>query len=217
MSLISAVARSPKRALGVLGTMAVAGAVVVGSGASFTYDTERPDNRAAAGSFIVLNQTANGINANGTAIFDIENIVPGKNYFYTVKLKNDGDYPAKCFAIMNGAGNSDMLVDTEGTNPEDTTQHGKLSTKTIVGWDRFGPEVTAANNQVAIDHQFAHLPRFIQLSRVNNSPQQNEHIQPGQTATYQVSVHFQDLGPGLNNPYESSEFKQQYRFECENA
>jgi hypothetical protein len=218
LSILNSITRSPKRALGVLGTMAVAGAVVVGSGASFSYDTTNPGNSVKAGQFIVLNQDKNGADMNNQAVFTVDNVSQFTQKSFDVYLKNDGDYPADCRAVTKQADGD--LTETQGTDPQDAASHGLLSNLVVVAWDRIGPEVTEASGQTDIDSQYAGRYRNVNLSSVNRNGEQHT-IQPGETAHYLVGLSivepFPGPGHGSLNKYEGASLTQTYHILCDNV
>lgn len=87
MTTTSAPRRS-RRILAPLATLAAAGALVVGSGASFTSQSQNPTNIVTSG---ILDQTNS---RNGEAIFNVANLKPGDSVKGDVTIKNSGTLPA---------------------------------------------------------------------------------------------------------------------------
>lgn len=80
-----AVKASPRKAAALLGTVAVTGAVVAGSNASFTSTSANPGTSLAAGTLSHLNSKANA------AILTASGLLPGESRNGTVDITNNGD------------------------------------------------------------------------------------------------------------------------------
>jgi spore coat-associated protein N len=99
--------RRSRRILAPLGTMLVAGAIAIGSGASFTSQSVNPDNAYTSGTLTQSNSKANA------AIFNMSNLKPGDTVNGSVTIKNTGSLPA-AFTLSeleadNGFVNDDNL------------------------------------------------------------------------------------------------------------
>jgi spore coat-associated protein N len=84
----TATPRSSRRILAPLATLLVAGAIAVGSGASFTSQSANPANVYASGTLTQSNSKA------GAAIFNLSNLKPGDTLNGSVTLTNTGSLPA---------------------------------------------------------------------------------------------------------------------------
>jgi spore coat-associated protein N len=80
--------RRSRRILAPLGTMLVAGAIAIGSGASFTSQSVNPESAYATGTLTQSNSKANA------AIFNMSNLKPGDTVNGSVTIKNTGSLPA---------------------------------------------------------------------------------------------------------------------------
>jgi spore coat-associated protein N len=82
---------SPRKLMGALLMLVVAGGFAVGSGASFTSQSASPGNMITAGALTVNNDKKN----DGTqgAIFHADNMKPGDTVTGTVTVSNTGDVP----------------------------------------------------------------------------------------------------------------------------
>jgi spore coat-associated protein N len=90
--------RRSRRVLAPLATLLAAGALVMGSGASFTSQSENPANVYATGSLTQDNSKANA------AIFDVVNLKPGDTVAGEVTITNSGSLPA-VFSLSETADN----------------------------------------------------------------------------------------------------------------
>jgi hypothetical protein len=81
---IQAIARNPKRTLGVLALVLVAVGVAVGSGANFTATSANPSNTFTAGSLTMSNSLQ------GAAILTASGLKPGDTTTGTVDIQNTG-------------------------------------------------------------------------------------------------------------------------------
>jgi spore coat-associated protein N len=90
--------RRSRRVLAPLATLVVAGALAVGSGASFTSQSENPANVYATGTLTQDNSKANA------AIFDVSNLKPGDTVNGEVTITNTGSLPA-VFSLTETADN----------------------------------------------------------------------------------------------------------------
>jgi spore coat-associated protein N len=90
--------RRSRRVLAPLATLLAAGALVIGSGASFTSQSENPANVYATGSLTQDNSKANA------AIFDVVNLKPGDRVTGEVTITNSGSLPA-VFTLSETADN----------------------------------------------------------------------------------------------------------------
>lgn len=80
--------RKSRRILAPLATLAVAGALVVGSGADFTSQTSNTTSVVASGTL------TQGNSRNGQAIFNVANIKPGDTVTGSVVITNTGSLPS---------------------------------------------------------------------------------------------------------------------------
>ncbi len=82
---------SPRKLMGALLMLLVAGGLAVGSGASFTSQTASPGNMITAGALTVNNDKKN--NGVEGAIFHADNMKPGDTVTGTVTVSNTGNVP----------------------------------------------------------------------------------------------------------------------------
>jgi spore coat-associated protein N len=103
-------AASPRKLMGALLMLLVAGGLAVGSGASFTSQTASPGNMITAGALTVNNDKKD----NGTegAIFHADNMKPGDTVTGTVTVSNtgnvDGDFNLSMAAPSLSGTGSDL-------------------------------------------------------------------------------------------------------------
>jgi spore coat-associated protein N len=76
---------SPRKALATVGVVALAVAVVIGSGANFNSSTANPNNQFSAGNLAQTNSK------NGSAILTAATMKPGQSVNGTVDITNSGD------------------------------------------------------------------------------------------------------------------------------
>jgi spore coat-associated protein N len=95
--------RNRRRFLGSLATVAVAGALAVGSGATFTADSSNPGNLYASGTLLQDNSQ------DGKFIFNAENLKPGDTLVGTVTITNSGTLPA-LMSLSQTAANNGFVV-----------------------------------------------------------------------------------------------------------
>jgi hypothetical protein len=105
MSLLTALRRNPKRRLGALGALLVAGSIAVGSGANFTSASANPSNTLSAGTLSQVNSKA------GSAILTAPAMRPGDSATGTVDIENSGSLSA-VFRLSRS-----NIVDSDGANP----------------------------------------------------------------------------------------------------
>ena len=98
-STTATTARRSRRFLAPLATLAVAGALVIGSGADFTSASNNSNSVVASGS---LKQTNSRSNA---AIFNVNNIKPGDSVKGSVVITNNSSMPQK-FSVTETATSS---------------------------------------------------------------------------------------------------------------
>lgn len=84
MDRIEALARRPKRTLGVLAVVLAAVGIAIGSGAQFTAESANPSNVFSAGVLSIDNSKE------GAAILTASGMTPGDNVTGTVDIANDG-------------------------------------------------------------------------------------------------------------------------------
>ncbi|MQA72772.1 MAG: hypothetical protein GEU88_00185 [Solirubrobacterales bacterium] len=84
MSRIQALARHPKRTLGVLAAVLVAVGIAIGSGAQFTAQSANPNNVFSAGALSIDNSKE------GAAILTASGMTPGQTVNGTVDIANSG-------------------------------------------------------------------------------------------------------------------------------
>ena len=99
MSSTTATTRRTRRFLAPLATLAVAGALVIGSGADFTSASNNSNSVVASGSLTQTNSR------NGAAVFNVSNIKPGDTVKGSVAIKNTGTMPQK-FSVAETATSS---------------------------------------------------------------------------------------------------------------
>jgi len=109
MSPLAALRRNPKRRLGALSVLAVAGAVAVGSGANYSSASANPANTFATGTLSQVNSKSNA------AVLTATNLMPSQSANGTVDIENTGSAAAP-FTLAKSA-----VTDSDTTN--------KLSTK----------------------------------------------------------------------------------------
>lgn len=90
--------RRSRKILAPLATVLAAGAIIVGSGASFTSSSTNPDNVYATGTLTQSNSKAN------EAIFNASNLKPGDELKGSVTITNTGSLPA-VFTLTEDATN----------------------------------------------------------------------------------------------------------------
>jgi len=104
----TAAPRKSRKVLAPLATLAVAGALVVGSGASFTSQTTNSSSVVTAGTLQQENSRSNA------AIFNVANIKPGDTVVGSVTIKNSGSLPASFkvteFEDVNGFSQPALLT-----------------------------------------------------------------------------------------------------------
>jgi spore coat-associated protein N len=153
--ILVATRTSPRKALAALGALVLAGAVVVGSGASFTSTSANPNNTFTAGNLTHLNSKA------GAAILTASLMQPGDSTTGTVDITNDGDV-AGDFSLSKSSlvdtpaspafsAKLDLLVEDCGADPTCTSPTVKYSGK-------LGAMGTIALGNYAVDE--VHRYRF---------------------------------------------------------
>ena len=105
MTTIGYAARHPRRALGALAALVAAGAVAVGSGASFTASSANPSNTFASGTLSILNSKE------GVAVLTASGMKPGDSATGTVDVENSGSLDGAFTLGRSG------VVDSDATNP----------------------------------------------------------------------------------------------------
>jgi predicted ribosomally synthesized peptide with SipW-like signal peptide len=105
MTTFAYLARHPRRALAALAALAVAGAVAVGSSASFTASSANPNNTFAAGTLSILNSKE------GLAVLTASDMKPGDSASGTVDVENSGSLSG-AFTLSRS-----NIVDSDGSNP----------------------------------------------------------------------------------------------------
>lgn len=80
--------RRNRKVLAPLATLLVAGAIAVGSGATFTAQSTNPNNMYATGTLTMSNSRE------GEAIFNMDNLKPGDSLEGSVTIANTGSLPA---------------------------------------------------------------------------------------------------------------------------
>lgn len=130
----SAAPRRSRRLLVPLATMLVAGAVVAGSGATFTSTTSSTASVVTAGAFTQTNT------AEGAAVFTMEKAKPGDAVPGTATVTNTGDFAGDFTLVEQDADNTfpagDLdLVVTDTTGPESVVVYngdlGSLGSETL--------------------------------------------------------------------------------------
>lgn len=91
-----------------LASLAVAGAIVVGSGATFTSQSQNPGNSFTAGT---LEQTNSKEDA---AVFNLDNLKPGDTLNGSLTITNSGTLPAK-FTLTETASSNGFTQDDKLT------------------------------------------------------------------------------------------------------
>ncbi|HEX2577628.1 MAG TPA: TasA family protein [Aquihabitans sp.] len=125
--------RRSRRILAPLATLVVAGAIAVGSGASFTSASTNPANVYATGTLTQSNSKANA------AIFNLTNMKPGDTLNGDVTITNTGTLPSVFSLAETGASNGfvtpanlKMTVTNTATGAEVFTgTFGTLGTKNL--------------------------------------------------------------------------------------
>lgn len=132
MQTVEAVSRSSKwrKALIPLTTLAAAGALAIGSGASFTSNSANPASIVASGTLTQSNSKANA------AVFNVSNIKPGDTVNGDVTITNTGSLPA-VFSVTetgtNGFADPTNLVMTvtQGSSTVYTGTFAAMGTKSL--------------------------------------------------------------------------------------
>lgn len=126
-------ARRSRRVLAPLATLAAAGALVVGSGATFTSASENPSSVVTAGSFDQVNSR------DGSAIFDVTNIKPGDTVKGSVTITNDSSMPGlyKVTEVASNGFTGNLLT-------MEIVETGPAGARTVLTKSAFGalPDVT---------------------------------------------------------------------------
>jgi len=99
MSTPTPAPRKSRRILAPLATLAVAGALVVGSGADFTSSSSNTTSVVASGTLTQSNSRANA------AIFNVGNIKPGDTVTGSVVIKNTGSLPSNMKLVEDATSN----------------------------------------------------------------------------------------------------------------
>lgn len=107
--------RRNRKVLAPLATLLVAGAIAVGSGASFTSESENPNNMYATGTLTQVNSR------DGEAIFNLDNLKPGDTLEGTVTITNSGSLPAAFTLAEEGAVNGFVIDENLQMVVTDTT------------------------------------------------------------------------------------------------
>jgi hypothetical protein len=105
MTTLAYMARHPRQALAALGALAVAAAVAVGSGASFTASSANPSNTFAAGTLSITNSKE------GLAVLTASGMKPGDTATGTVDVQNSGSLSGAFTLSQSG------ISDSDGANP----------------------------------------------------------------------------------------------------
>jgi hypothetical protein len=122
--------RRSRKVLIPLTTLLAAGALTIGSGASFTSHTENAANQYQAGTLEQTNSKA------GSAIFKVTNLKPGDTVNGTVTITNSGSLPAS-FSLTETATNGFVnpanlqLVVKDGSTVVYSGAFGGLGTKAL--------------------------------------------------------------------------------------
>jgi hypothetical protein len=132
MKAVEAVSRSSKwrKALVPLTTLAAAGALTIGSGASFTSNSANPASIVASGTLTQSNSKANA------AVFNVTNIKPGDTVNGDVTITNTGSEPA-VFSVTESGNNGFadktnlVMTVTQGSNAVYTGTFGAMGTKSL--------------------------------------------------------------------------------------
>jgi hypothetical protein len=129
---VAAVSRSRKwrKALIPLTTLAAAGALTIGSGASFTSNSANASSLVASGTLTQSNSKANA------AVFSVSNIKPGDTVNGDVTITNTGSLPA-VFAVTETASNGFadktnlVMTVTQGSTTVYSGTFGAMGTKSL--------------------------------------------------------------------------------------
>lgn len=129
---VEVVSRSRKwrKALVPLTTLAAAGALAIGSGASFTSNSANAASVVASGTLTQSNSKANA------AIFNVTNLKPGDTASGDVTITNTGSLPA-VFAVTETATNGFtdktnlVMTVTQGTSTVFTGTFGTMGTQSL--------------------------------------------------------------------------------------
>ena len=111
---------SPRKLMGALLMLAIAGGLAVGSGASFTSQTASPGNMITAGALTANNDKKN--NGVEGAIFHADNMKPGDTVTGTVTVSNTGNVDGD-FEALDSSDNvtatpiDDTVISSVGTSP----------------------------------------------------------------------------------------------------
>jgi len=132
MEAVTAVTRASKwrKALVPLTTLAAAGALAIGSGASFTSNSANPASIVASGTLTQSNSKANA------AVFNVSNIKPGDTVNGDVTITNTGSEPA-VFSVTESGNNGFadktnlVMTVTQGSNTVYTGTFGAMGTKSL--------------------------------------------------------------------------------------
>jgi hypothetical protein len=121
--------RRTRKVLVPLTTLLAAGAITIGSGASFTSHSENAANQYKAGTLLQTNSKAG-------AIFNVSNLKPGDTVNGTVTITNSGSLPAS-FSLTETATNGFVtpsnlqLTVKDGTTTVYSGTFGGLGTKAL--------------------------------------------------------------------------------------
>ncbi|HET6624971.1 MAG TPA: TasA family protein [Nocardioidaceae bacterium] len=112
-----------------LATLLAAGAIAVGSGATFTSTSQNVGSSYTTGTLKQTNSQAD------SAIFDLDNLKPGDTLTGTVTITNSGTLPA-AFELTEGAVVNEFddhltMTVTEGTTPVWSGSFGTLATQPL--------------------------------------------------------------------------------------
>lgn len=129
---VEVVSRSAKwrKALIPLTTLAAAGALAIGSGASFTSNSVNPASIVASGTLSQANSKANA------AVFNVTNVKPGDTVGGDVTITNTGSLPA-VFAVTETATNGFadktnlVMTVTQGAATVFTGTFGTMGTQSL--------------------------------------------------------------------------------------
>ena len=105
MSMTRVLSRNPKRRLGALASLLVAGAVAVGSGANFTAASANPSNTFSTGTLSMINSNS------GAAVLTAPAMKPGDSATGTVDIQNSGSITGT-FSLAKS-----NINDSDATNP----------------------------------------------------------------------------------------------------